>query len=65
MEEKRSSAILQEYLADNCFDLTIGLAGMDTAFASWGSGSPVIGLLGEFDALPEMSQHISSEKNLS
>ncbi len=63
LEEKRSSAILQEYLADNCFDLTIGLAGMDTAFlASWGSGSPVIGLLGEFDALPEMSQHISSEK---
>jgi aminobenzoyl-glutamate utilization protein B len=34
-----------------------GVAGMPTAFvASYGSGSPVIGILGEFDALPGINQ---------
>lgn len=56
-EEYKSSA----YLADACeqagFEVERGIANMDTAFvASYGSGSPVIGFLGEFDALPGLGQ---------
>ncbi len=37
--------------------MTMGIAGMPTAFtASYGEGKPVIGLLAEYDALPELSQ---------
>lgn len=44
-------------LEEHGFCLKRGLAGIPTAFsASFGSGKPVIGILGEFDALPEMSQ---------
>lgn len=57
LEEKNSSQLLQNYLADQGFTLESGLAGMETAFcASWGAGRPVIGFLGEYDALPDMSQ---------
>ena len=39
------------------FDITTGVAEIPTAFvASYGSGEPVIALLGEFDALPGLSQ---------
>ncbi|MGZ4887283.1 MAG: amidohydrolase, partial [Candidatus Aminicenantales bacterium] len=39
------------------FKVERGLAGMPTCFvATYGSGRPVIGLLGEFDALPMLSQ---------
>ena len=45
------------FLEQNGFQVERGLAGIPTAFCgSYGSGSPVIGLLGEFDALPGMSQ---------
>lgn len=38
---------------------TEGLAGIPTAFCGeWGSGKPVIGFLGEFDALPGLSQAV-------
>jgi aminobenzoyl-glutamate utilization protein B len=57
MVEFKSSAKLQEYLAKNGFKIEKGVAGMATAFvATWGSGKPVIGILGEFDALPNLSQ---------
>lgn len=57
LEERTSSQLLQTYLADQGFTLESGLAGMETAFcASWGAGKPVIGFLGEYDALPDMSQ---------
>jgi len=43
--------------------ISSGLAGMQTAFlASWGKGKPIIGLLGEYDALPEMSQRVTIQK---
>ncbi|HUG94221.1 MAG TPA: amidohydrolase [Planctomycetaceae bacterium] len=59
LEEKRSSALLVEKLRDAGFDVKSGLAGMPTAFvASYGSGSPVIGILAEYDALPGMSQQV-------
>lgn len=56
-QETRSSALLQETLSHAGFKIEAGIAGMPTAFiASYGSGKPVIGILGEFDALPGVSQ---------
>lgn len=56
-KEERSSALLQQTLADAGFTVEAGVAGIPTAFtASFGSGEPVIAILGEFDALPGISQ---------
>ena len=45
------------FLEKEGFSVTVGLAGLKTAFsATWGSGKPVIGFLGEYDALPGLSQ---------
>jgi aminobenzoyl-glutamate utilization protein B len=55
--ENKSSAVLQQELKTNGFRVKADLAGMPTAFtAEWGSGKPVIALMGEFDALPGLSQ---------
>ena len=55
--ENRSSSLLQQELKANGFTVKADLAGMPTAFtAEWGSGKPVIALMGEFDALPGLSQ---------
>ena len=55
--ETKSANLLQQELRTNGFAVESGVAGMPTAFtASWGSGKPVIVLLGEFDALPGLSQ---------
>lgn len=55
--ETKSSALLQDHLRTNGFSIESGIAGMPTAFiATYGSGSPVIGLLAEFDALNGLSQ---------
>jgi aminobenzoyl-glutamate utilization protein B len=57
MQEFKSSAILIETLEKEGFKIETGVAGMPTCFvATWGSGKPVIGILGEFDALPMISQ---------
>jgi aminobenzoyl-glutamate utilization protein B len=56
-QETRSSALLQEQLKGAGFSVAAGVAEIPTAFvASWGSGKPVIGIVGEFDALPGLSQ---------
>jgi aminobenzoyl-glutamate utilization protein B len=55
--EEKSSALLQEHLKANGFAVEAGVADMPTAFvATYGGGSPVIGILAEFDALPGLSQ---------
>ncbi len=55
--ETASSALLQRELGANGFTVEAGVAGMPTAFtASYGSGKPVIVIMGEFDALPGLSQ---------
>ena len=55
--EEGSARLLRETLAQEGFSIENGVAGIPTAFtATWGSGSPVIGILGEYDALPGMSQ---------
>src|ERR1700679_2323238 len=59
----KSSPLLQKTLADNGFVVKAGVAEIPTAFvASYGSGSPVIGILAEFDALPGLSQQAVAEK---
>ncbi|MEL6654927.1 MAG: amidohydrolase [Bacteroidota bacterium] len=56
-QEKRSSALLQQELEGEGFTIERGVADIPTAFiASYGSGAPIIGVLGEFDALPGISQ---------
>jgi aminobenzoyl-glutamate utilization protein B len=56
-QEQKSSALLASMLEEAGFTLRRNVAGIPTAFvASYGSGKPVIALLGEFDALPGLSQ---------
>ena len=55
--EQKSSALLQSELRSAGFTVRSGVAGIPTAFvAEYGSGKPVIGIIGEFDALPGLSQ---------
>jgi aminobenzoyl-glutamate utilization protein B len=61
--EQRSTALLQETLKQAGFTVQAGVAGEPTAFvATYGSGQPVIGILGEFDALPGLSQDTTPER---
>ena len=56
-QERQSAGLLCQALAGHGFQVTRPLAGMETAFmGEYGSGKPVIAFLGEFDALPQMSQ---------
>ncbi len=62
-EEYNSSEILAKYAEKNGFTVERGVAGMPTAFvATYGSGKPVISVLGEFDALPGISQKAQPTK---
>src|SRR5207244_8116710 len=56
-QEKRSAALLADALESGGFRVQRGVAGIPTAFiATIGSGNAVIGILGEYDALPGLSQ---------
>lgn len=56
-QESKSSALLAGMLEKAGFKMKRKVAGIPTAFtATFGSGKPVIGILGEFDALPGLSQ---------
>src|SRR5262245_8349670 len=56
-QEEKSSALLQQQLRAAGFQVKAGVADIPTAFvATFGSGKPVIGIIGEFDALPGLSQ---------
>lgn len=62
-QETKSSALLQAQLAREGFKVEAGVAGIPTAFvASYGSGHPIIGIMGEFDALPGVSQAAVPER---
>lgn len=55
--EHRSAALQKELMKNEGFVIEENLGGIATAFrASYGHGHPVIGILGEFDALPALSQ---------
>jgi len=57
LQEFKSSALLADALEENGFVVERGIAGMPTAFmATYGSGHPIIGIMGEYDALPGLSQ---------
>ncbi|RNB89769.1 amidohydrolase [Brevibacillus fluminis] len=56
-EETQSAALLCQALEEEGFAVEKGIANMPTAFvASYGSGSPVVAILGEYDALSGLSQ---------
>ncbi len=62
--EAKSSALLQSELRAAGFTVTAGVAGEPTAFvAEFGSGKPVIAILGEYDALPGLSQAATPERS--
>jgi aminobenzoyl-glutamate utilization protein B len=62
-KETRSSARLAATLREAGFQVEAGVAGIPTAFtATIGSGKPVIALLGEYDALPGLSQEAVPER---
>ena len=57
LRETRSSRVLADYAEKQGFEVKRGVAGMPTAFvASFGQGRPIIGILGEYDALTGISQ---------
>jgi aminobenzoyl-glutamate utilization protein B len=63
LRETRSSKVLADYAEKQGFEVKRGVAGMPTAFiASYGQGRPIIGILGEYDALPGISQKAQSVK---
>ena len=56
-KEVKSAALHIQHLRDAGFTVETGVAGIPTAFvATYGTGSPAIGILAEFDALPGLSQ---------
>ena len=55
-QEFKSSQALKDWLKENGFKVE-GVEGLPTAIdATYGSGKPVIGFIGEYDALPMLSQ---------
>lgn len=57
LKEHKSAEIYKNLLKKLGFKVETGLAGVETAFSgTFGSGKPVIGILGEFDALSGLSQ---------
>lgn len=62
-KEVFASDIQRQFLKENGFTIK-AVEGIDTAFiAEFGSGKPVIGFMGEFDALEGQSQKVSAEKD--
>jgi len=63
LKENKSSKLLADFAEQQGFKVERGVAGMPTAFvATFGEGKPIIGILGEFDALPGISQKASPIK---
>ena len=63
-KENKSAALHIQHLKDAGFTVETGVAGIPTAFvATYGSGSPAIGILAEYDALPGITQNAVAEKS--
>lgn len=57
LHENKSAQLLAEELRAHGFEVEMGSGGMPSAIvAQWGHGKPVIGFLGEYDALANVSQ---------
>lgn len=63
LKETKSSALFEEVLEKEGFQVQRGVGLLPTAFvATVGSGSPVVAILAEYDALPELSQKAGEAK---
>lgn len=63
-KEEKSSKLQKEYLAKQGFNI-IDVPNVETAFiAEYGEGKPILAILGEYDALPGMSQKVSAKREL-
>ena len=63
--EEKSMKILCDVLKAEGFEVETGLAGVKTAFkGTFGSGKPVIGILGEFDALSGLDQEAGATEKI-
>jgi aminobenzoyl-glutamate utilization protein B len=63
LQESESSALLMQELDRAGFNVVKGVGGIPTAFsASWGTGVPVIGIMAEYDAVPYVSQNVTTTK---
>src|SRR4051794_1174209 len=61
-KEFESAKILTTYFRKLGFEVETGIGGIETAFvAKYGNEGPVIGILGEYDALPGLSQKAGSD----
>lgn len=61
--EFKSADLLQRTLEKEGFIIKKGVADIPTAFiAEYGEGKPIIGILGEYDALPGLSQDTITER---
>ena len=64
-QEYKSSELLKNELQANGFSIQSGVAEIPTAFiAEYSNGGPVIGILGEYDALPGLMQTSSPFKEI-
>ncbi len=62
--EEYASELQQNALRDAGFQITTGVGEEPTAFvAEYGSGRPILGILGEYDALPGLSQKVCAERD--
>ena len=61
-QEYQSAQLLADTLEGVGFQVSRGIAEIPTAFvASYGSGKPILAILGEYDALPGLSQKVAPE----
>ena len=64
LREHRSAKVLADFAEAQGFQVKRNVAGMPTAFvASFGSGRPIIGIMGEYDALAGISQKAEAQKS--
>ncbi len=62
LEETFASRLQADYLESKGFKIKWGAGGMPTAFiAEWGKGKPILGYLGEYDALGNLSQKLQPD----
>lgn len=64
LAEHTACQLQADDLAQDGFTITRNVGGLPTAFmAEWGKDAPIIGFLGEYDALPGLSQEIDATQN--
>jgi aminobenzoyl-glutamate utilization protein B len=65
-QEVKTIALVKKTLESAGFSVETGAAGMPTAYmAKYGSGSPVLGLMSDFDGVPTASQKPTSKAVIS